>query len=51
MHGIIHHLNNREGAESDDISRIFCGPVNLLEMNGEISVYGGTKLNNHKEGG
>ena len=34
---------------SDETSRIFCGCVNFPEMNGGISVYGGTNLNNHKE--
>ena len=37
------------GGESDEIWRNFCGHVNFLEMNGGISVYGGTKLNNHKD--
>ena len=36
-------LNN--GGESNETSRIFCGHVNFPEMNG------GTKSNNHKEGG
>ena len=42
------------GGESDETSRIFCGHVNFPEMNLGISVYGGyggTKSNNHKEGG
>ena len=39
------HPNNR--AESDETSRILCGQVNFPETNGEISVYGGTKSNNH----
>ena len=38
------------GAESDKTSRIFCGHVNFPEMNWGISVYGGTKSNNHKDG-
>ena len=33
-----------------ETSRIFCGHVNIPEMNGGISVYGWIKLNNHKEG-
>ena len=36
--------------ESEESSRIFCGHVNFPEMNEGISVYGGTKSNNHKEG-
>ena len=35
---------------SDETSRIFCVHVNFPEINGVISVYGGTKSNNHKEG-
>ena len=41
-------MNN--GGESDETSRIFCGHVNFSEMNGGISVFGGTKSNNCKEG-
>ena len=45
-------LNNVGGwGESDETSRIFCGDINFLEMNGEISLYGGTKSNYHKDGG
>ena len=40
----------RGGGESDKTSRIFCGHVNFPEMNWGISVYGGTKSNNHKDG-
>ena len=50
MHGLT-PLNNSGMGESDETSRIFCGHVNFPEMNGGISVCGGTKLNNHKEGG
>ena len=32
-------------------SEFFCDHVNFPEMNGGISVNGGTKSNNHKEGG
>ena len=35
--------------ESDKTSRIFCCHANFPEMNGGISVYRGTKSNNHKE--
>ena len=38
------------GGGSDETSRIFCVHVNFPEINGVISVYGGTKSNNHKEG-
>ena len=41
-------LNN--GGGSDETSRTFCDHVNFSEMNGGISVYEGTKSNNHKEG-
>ena len=41
----------RGEAESDETSRIVCGHVNFPEMNGGISVYEGTKSNNHKKGG
>ena len=39
------------GGVCDETSRIFCGHVNFSEINGEISVYGGTKSDNHKDGG
>ena len=39
------------GWGSDETSRIFCSHANFPEMNGGTSVYGGTKSNNHKEGG
>ena len=42
-------LNN--GGESNETSRIFCGHVSFPEMIGGRSVYGGTKSNNHTEGG
>ena len=42
-------LNN--GGESNETSRIFCSHVSFPEMNGGRSVYGGTKSNNHTEGG
>ena len=32
-------------------SEFFCDHVNFPEMNGGISINGGTKSNNHKEGG
>ena len=41
----------QNNGEPDKISRIFCDLVNFPEMNWGISVYGGTKLNNHEEGG
>ena len=34
----------------DGTSRNFCGHVVIFEMNGEIILYGGTTLNNHKRG-
>ena len=44
-----HHLPpleqlGREGGESDETSRTFCGHDNFPEMNGWISVYGGDKV-------
>ena len=37
--------------EFDETPRIFCGHVNFSKMNVGISIYGGTKWNNLKEGG
>ena len=47
MYMVSYPLNNK-GKESDETSRIFCGHVNFPEMNGGMSVNGGTKSNNHK---
>ena len=38
------------GGETDETSRIFFGHVSFPEMNTGISLYLGTKSNNHKEG-
>ena len=35
--------------ESEETSRIFCGNVNFPEIDMGISLYGGIKLNNHKD--
>ena len=43
-------MGEREEVESNETSTIFCGRVNFPEMNGGISVYGGTKSNNHRGG-
>ena len=52
-HGITlpEQWGKRGGGVCDETSRIFCGHVNFSEINGEISVYGGTKSDNHKDGG
>ena len=39
------------GWGSDETSRILFSHVNFPETNGVTSGYGGTKSNNHKEGG
>ena len=40
-------LNNK--GESEETSRIFCGNVNFPEIDRGISLFGGIKLNNHKD--
>ena len=40
----------KQWGESDETSIILYGHVTFPEMNGGISVYRATKLNNHKEG-
>ena len=45
------HPSMNSCGESYENSRNFCGHVNFPEMNGGISVYGGTKSKNDKEGG
>ena len=52
MHGItLPGQWGERGAGGDETSRIFCGHVNFSEINRGMSVYGGTKSDNHKEGG